>query len=50
MVVSNESIEEIREYLNSKESYLTDAGKIKFTYSTDTLNAVLKFMSRDKPA
>lgn len=45
MVLSDEAIEEIREFLGKKEYYLGDKNQLLFSSSTDVLDSVLKFMT-----
>lgn len=45
MVMSDEAIDEIKAYLNKKEYYINDTGGFTFSNDTDTLSAVLSFMT-----
>lgn len=45
MVLSDEAIAEIEEFLNSKEYYVDDKGEMNFTSSIDTLDAVLNYIT-----
>lgn len=45
MVLSDESIEEIIKYLYRKEYYTSDSGQFVFSNSTDTMDAVLSYMT-----
>ena len=45
MVLADESISEINQYLNKKDYYLNDNGGFTFSSNTDILEAVLSFMT-----
>ena len=45
MVMSDEAVDEIKSYLNKKEYYINDTGGFTFSNETDTLSAVLSFMT-----
>lgn len=45
MPMSDEAISEITTYLNRKEYYVSDAGEFIFSNSTDTMDAVLSYMT-----
>ena len=44
-VLSDEAKEEVSNYLNKKEYYISDSGKLNFSSDTDTLSAVLAYMT-----
>lgn len=44
-VLSDDAVNEITEYLQRKEYYLSDSGKLNFSNDTDTLSAVLSYMT-----
>ena len=44
-VLSDEAVEEINSYLNRKEYYINDNGRLNFSSSTDILSAVLAYMT-----
>ena len=46
MVLSDEAVTEINEYLLKKEYYLTDTGSFIFSNSTDTMNTVLAYITK----
>lgn len=43
--LSDESVEEINKYLNRKEYYINDNGRLNFSSNTDILGAVLAYMT-----
>lgn len=45
MSLSDESVAEITDYLNRKEYYINDNGKLNFSSNTDILGAVLAYMT-----
>lgn len=45
LVLADESITEVTNYLNSKEYYINDSGKLNFSCNTDILSAALSFMT-----
>jgi len=44
-LLTDEAIEEINNYLNSKEFYITPENKFYFSFEIDTLDAVLNYMT-----
>ena len=45
MVYSDEAIEDIDKYLNSKKYYVASNGKLSFSSNTDTVKYVLQNMT-----
>lgn len=45
MGLTDESVEEIKNYLRRKDYYVSDSGQFVFSNSTDTLDAVLTYMT-----
>ena len=45
MCLSDESIQEITDYLDRKEYYINDSGSFSFSNSTDTLDTVLAYIT-----
>jgi len=44
-VLSDDAVEEVEAYLNRKEYYINDNGRLNFSSNTDTLSAVLAYMT-----
>ena len=45
MVLSDEAVKEVDDYLDKKDYYVTDTGSFIFSSSTDTMDAVLKYIT-----